>query len=596
MGLIARGLFQATRCHVPTARRVTASFCRYQHTLKSKGVQVDQQFFQDTSGTWLFNAAEQQRQRYLKFNVDALVAEAIRCTEASSCIGFQKLPYEGLRHRSFEIELDTGIKVIAKLPLKLRVPAHLSTASEVATMHFARNFLGMPVPKVLSYCSRAETTEVGAEYIITEKPEGTPLASRWHTAPEKSTLNFLEDLVGYEKVMAETNFPAMGSLYFERDLFDGTPFVPFRAEYDSGAVEEYAIGPTVDIRFWRNGRSSLDINRGPWENLALYTRDIIDCEVAWLSRYAKPYPPESPLYISEKDNSPATHISVLEKFREVSNYVGPLAGSPSFNLTYPCYPTDGFIEDPHSILVSEDDDMKITAFFDWQSAQIHPLFQNNILGLLDCSENKYVTVPDDNDGETPADPPSLPVDFESLGAAEQEQSKQELRKMKQQEAYTSLTEKENPVMHECREDPSHVLLNGPLQTLSLSWELGTAPLSECLLRIHDLWPKIATALGTDDPCPVTFTEPEQEAHEKAFKQAKQDMEPYLYLSRKIGLAMDGVVPFHQLEHARARNAEELEKYVQTFPPEEQARARRRWPFQEGGLAFALTVDSHSETE
>lgn len=53
------------------------------------------------------------------------------------------------------MKLDDESEVIARIPCPMAGPAHLLTASEVATMDFARTVLGIPVPKVLSYSSRA---------------------------------------------------------------------------------------------------------------------------------------------------------------------------------------------------------------------------------------------------------------------------------------------------------------------------------------------------------------------------------------------------------------------------------------------------------
>jgi hypothetical protein len=46
-------------------------------------------------------------------------------------------------------------------------------------MDYARNVLGLPVPKVLDWSARAEDTDVGVEYISMEEVEGVELHQRY---------------------------------------------------------------------------------------------------------------------------------------------------------------------------------------------------------------------------------------------------------------------------------------------------------------------------------------------------------------------------------------------------------------------------------
>ena len=54
------------------------------------------------------------------------------------------------------------------------------TASEVAdNATIVRNYLGVPVPKVLAWSSKAATNGIGAEYIIMETAQGVQLSNVW---------------------------------------------------------------------------------------------------------------------------------------------------------------------------------------------------------------------------------------------------------------------------------------------------------------------------------------------------------------------------------------------------------------------------------
>ncbi|KAI0369309.1 hypothetical protein BV20DRAFT_374089 [Pilatotrama ljubarskyi] len=61
-------------------------------------------------------------------------------------------------NRVFSLTFDNNVELIAKIPYPCTGPRHLCTASEVATLDFLRTELGLPVPHVRSWCSRAEQT------------------------------------------------------------------------------------------------------------------------------------------------------------------------------------------------------------------------------------------------------------------------------------------------------------------------------------------------------------------------------------------------------------------------------------------------------
>jgi len=82
----------------------------------------------------------------------------------------------GTSSRIFELELNNNG---FRLPFPIAGPAHFTTASEVATMRYARDILGLPVFRVLSWCSRAENTPVKFEYAIMEKTQGLQLYDIW---------------------------------------------------------------------------------------------------------------------------------------------------------------------------------------------------------------------------------------------------------------------------------------------------------------------------------------------------------------------------------------------------------------------------------
>jgi hypothetical protein len=70
----------------------------------------------------------------------------------------------------FCLTLDNSSRVIVRLPCPLAGPSYLVTASEVATLQFAREVLQLPVPRVITWSGaiRDLVNHVGADYIIME--------------------------------------------------------------------------------------------------------------------------------------------------------------------------------------------------------------------------------------------------------------------------------------------------------------------------------------------------------------------------------------------------------------------------------------------
>lgn len=77
----------------------------------------------------------------------------------------------GSYNKAFNLHLDNSLNVIARLPCPLAGPSYLVTASEVATLQFAREVLNLPVPRVITWSNakRGHTNPVGADYIIMER-------------------------------------------------------------------------------------------------------------------------------------------------------------------------------------------------------------------------------------------------------------------------------------------------------------------------------------------------------------------------------------------------------------------------------------------
>jgi aminoglycoside phosphotransferase (APT) family kinase protein len=195
-------------------------------------------------------------ERHLEFDIDELKTAAAKVMNRSTSDikSFSKLA-EGGFNRVFEILMNDGASVLARLPYPSTLPRRLAVASEVATLAFIRA-QGIPTLRVLG-CS-IDDGAVGAEYILMEKLPGRPTGDLWFDLSDKDRLKVLHNIVQLEAKLFDVHLPASGSIYFARDLSPGTGKVAI-----PGTDGELCIGPYTSQRWWDGDRGNLDIDRGP---------------------------------------------------------------------------------------------------------------------------------------------------------------------------------------------------------------------------------------------------------------------------------------------------------------------------------------------
>ncbi|KAJ9195751.1 hypothetical protein DTO164E3_6586 [Paecilomyces variotii] len=315
-----------------------------------------------TSGRWLRRDRLETDSRYIQFNFGALCKKVIElCPGASHIKACRKI--EGGFNRVFIFTLDSAKTIVARLPFRLAGPAQLTTLSEVATVRYLQTKTNIPIPRILDYNYDAsdETNTVGSEYIIMEHATGVPLHEKWHEMAGDQKVRCIHAIYRTIKEIADLEFPAFGSIYFE-DTLGSARKVPL----DDG----FCIGPHCGTRYWgtnvgeRRYYHHANMNTGPWLTIDEYCDGLID---AGLSRV----PPvdterERPIY----HGSPETHLALLEHTRpvlkqmaaniQISNSATPLLFHPDLHM--------------RNIFVSEDNPSTITGIIDWQAASIEPAF------------------------------------------------------------------------------------------------------------------------------------------------------------------------------------------------------------------------------
>lgn len=147
--------------------------------------------------------------------------------------------------------MDEGFEVIAKIPYRNTLPPRYLTASEVATMEYLRQQYEIPVPQVYAW------NAVGVEYIVMEKASGVKLGDIWWSLNAKEMLKVITQLVQYEAKLLQTPLSSYRSIYFAGFLSGQ------QLRNSSDNSDRWCIGPIADPSYWHDGRSELEINRGP---------------------------------------------------------------------------------------------------------------------------------------------------------------------------------------------------------------------------------------------------------------------------------------------------------------------------------------------
>jgi hypothetical protein len=117
-----------------------------------------------------------------------------------------------------------------------------------------RDRFQIPVPKVLDYNTQANTSDVGAEYIIMEKCRGIELGHLWDDLTAKQKIEIVRQLAKLSAQLSKARFPYYGSLYYAKDVPDVTG-----TEID----DTFSVGPTTSRTWFDDRRGEVDVFRVP---------------------------------------------------------------------------------------------------------------------------------------------------------------------------------------------------------------------------------------------------------------------------------------------------------------------------------------------
>lgn len=517
-----------------------------------------QTLYKYSSGRWLWNEELQMTRRRRNFNIPELAQAAAAAVGSRSCVKISKLS-EGSFNKAFALTMDDGKEIVAKLPNPNAGYEHFTTASEVATMDFARNVLNIPVPQVYAW-NPSTDNPIDAEYILMEKCPGTELHKVWDTITDRQKADIIHKLVSYEAAFASSEFPSYGSLYYAKDLNSVNA-----AKY---TLAPFAIGPTTDRNFFDHERAGATTNKGPWSTVEEYNLAFAEREMACLQRSSQ-FPDPQGFYNGpgQYQQNSNTKIRILHNFKKVARYLkpeDPLLSKPVLWHT-----------DLHwdNIFVDKDDPTKITGIIDWQAVHIAPLF-------MQARHPTFL----ESDGEIPdtfdADAIQLPENFASLSEEEREAAK----KLRGAQILWKLYEVE--LVCQC-DDVKRAIrfgkgLLGRLPSLAGNiFSDGELLVEDHLISLQQEWAQIVED-PIAVPCPLSFTDEDKASHDEAFALWTQSIGLMTEFLTGIGgcRGWDGSVSHEQYEAGKEHMRRFKEDFISQHSSTKAERERwlEVWPF------------------
>ncbi|KAH6633274.1 kinase-like domain-containing protein [Boeremia exigua] len=451
---------------------------RLLHTQSALRSHIDPLFCY-TSGRWLWNERAQLEARYRYFDISGLQQAACQAVGASKCVSLEKIG-EGNYNKVYRLEMDDGQKAVARIPHPNAGPRSLTTASEVATMEFARTVLHIPVPRVLAW-SNNEQNSVKAEYIIMEEARGSQLDEVWESLSLRDKCQLICEFVDIEKRLL--------SVSFENNIPGCQPAAVQSGPQDvlDHIESTYCIGPITRREFWQKQRSTMQYH-GPWASATEYLQSVACREIEWINTYAKLQEPNATpwQYTSPQQQSPEAHTALLHKFLAAVPHITPRdveLASP--RLWHPDFHAGNiYVDNGH-----------ISCIIDWQGAWTAPVFIGaNPPLLLDYGIDMLM---------------ELPPNLKDLDKDTQARLRYQVSQSILIDTYERRTARINPLMDKTMRYRHGQTLKQLEAFVGATWDNCLFPFEECLMRVQREWHHF----GADGPCPFAFSAEETRRHD-----------------------------------------------------------------------------------
>ncbi|KAL4965976.1 phosphotransferase enzyme family protein [Aspergillus stella-maris] len=522
---------------------------------------LNDELFKFTRGRFIVDE-ETLRAREVRFDMNELAKVAVESIGASQCIAIKKYP-DSMLSKVYLLCMNDGRQVFAKVPNSNAGVSHYTTASEVATMDFARNVMDTPVPRVHTWNSRAELHPVSAEFIIMDKVEGVQLSQVWDTIKLPEKLQVLLALTRLQTRWLSVSFSHYGSLYYagDTDPLPGSYYVKGKTVTRDS---KFTLGPATGKDWSDAGRSTLHVERGPWFSVMQYLQAISTRETKAIHSL-KP-PKQIAMFCGPKLYQPniAQKLFALEYYNQILNYLIP----PNTAITKPRFWHNDLHGD--NVFVNPKNPQVITNIIDWQSCHISPLFSHN---------------PDpgfpDWDGVEPETLDLVPQP--KLQGLSPEERSAAFRKYSVHNLFIGwrkLMRSKNPALYQAvkfRKTAAY----GLIFLANHIFEYGEAHLESLLVDLKHTWKELP-GVPRDVPFPFHFSDAEIERIKRACDGAVAGTELVQEVKETLGeLWPDkGLIEHERYDECKAALDEIRDQILDQLADTEEERAeyRRLWPF------------------
>jgi hypothetical protein len=289
-------------------------------------------------------------------------------------------------------------------------------------------------------------------------------------------------------------------------------------------------------------------------NALSFVKATLRVQQAWLKRFACAPSANQVVARSTLDDSPQSHIRLLDHFIKVAPHVLP----PEF-ISFPVlWHTDLHVG---NIIVKPDGTPDIVGVIDWQGMSVAPLF-------MQCVFAKFVRYTGDDRIVLPPGHkiPPLPPGFDQLSEDEQTYIKGQRRLGIFHKVYEDSIIRHSPYQHAVHEYPHMEHVMRPLYSSSRTWYEGARHLVQCLIAMQASWNEIAPG----EAFPVQWDEQDIERHSREYPLLKAYDDRVSSLAKELELEGDGWVSNERYEEVRAkydqlRKSWDINNYGGPFP-------------------------------
>ncbi|KAG6064631.1 hypothetical protein E4U32_008230 [Claviceps aff. humidiphila group G2b] len=476
------------------------------------------ELFNFTRGRFVRDEEHELAQRRREFNVGELARRAARAVQADRCLSIKKYP-DGMYNRTLLLCMDNGKEIVAKIPNPNAGQPHFTTASEVATMKFAREVLNTPLPEVYDWCSRAQETPVGAEFILMEKLDGAELQEVWPEMTIQDRYEVVQAVASYQKSWASVSFEQFGSLYFAEDFKgENIPALVY-TDGEGRRVEDprFVIGPSTSRETFEAGRGGIEFDRGPWNSLEEYHVAIGRREIACVQHIS--HLPPSPVSLHGPGLYQPTRekkVAAVECYLKLLKYLLPADRSLGTSHLWH--------SDLHAgnVLVDPGNRTRIIGLIDWQSTEISPLY-------FQARQPHFI------DYHGPAirgsERPDLPPDYDQLEGDAKEAAYSLYLDQSLCAMYRLLVSHKMPKVIDCFEFQDSVSFTLLLLARTILI-LGEAPYLAQACDLENEWETFPGAQGS--AFPLTFTATERQTIQKDVENSVVGAQAMRILKERIG--------------------------------------------------------------